>query len=61
MLKRIVSQEGESKWAKRFCLLKDRQLFCFAEKPTNEFFDPLARVFLELCAKIVVVQVSPSF
>ena len=53
----FLVQEGENKWAKRFCILKDRQLFFFAEKPQNEFVDPLARVFLELCGKIVMVQV----
>ncbi len=52
----LLVKEGENKWAKRFCMLKDRQLFCFAEKPTSEFVDPLARVFLELCGKISVVQ-----
>ncbi len=52
----MLVKEGESKWTKRFCILKDRQLFGFAEKPFSEFTDPTARVFLELCSKIALVQ-----
>ncbi len=47
---------GDTKWLKRYCLLKDRQLFFFPSKPTSQFADPVGRVFLELCTKLALSE-----
>ena len=52
----LLVKEGDGKWTKRHCVLKDRQLFYFAEKPVNEFVDPVGRIFIELCIKISTVE-----
>lgn len=52
----LLVKEGDGKWNQRHCLIKNRQLFCFSSKPVTELAEPCARVFLDMCSKIAVVQ-----